>query len=142
MDAWKKVLCTHEEAQRLSTGPWLGDNFPGVALPSEKALYKWIMIRCGEFLTCAQVVDVGPFCLDDDAYIFGSEKPRAQIYKGQHCPMRKNDDETMATLPDGTPVLKSNGSGIDIFPYTARQLHIAQGINTEVEWRFVYGSEG
>lgn len=136
MSIWKKVFCTHEEKQILSTGEWLGDNFPGCALPSVRALRKWILIRYKDNQCCSQVMDVGPWCQDDDDYVFGSDIPRAEEFKGRLCPLRKGI-EIPATLPDGTPCPRSNGAGLDIFPYTAKQLGIPIGENVYVEWCFV-----
>lgn len=138
---WKRVLATHMERQDLSTGPWLGDCFPGVALPSRNAKKRWIMIRHGELYTCAQVMDLGPWCHDDDAYVFGSDRPRAEKFKGQECVVDMERPEIVATVPDGNGGSKkapiSNGAGIDLFPYVAKQLGIKIGINVIVEWRFI-----
>lgn len=137
MNEWKKVFCTHEEPQDLSENrAWLGDNFPGVALPSVATLDKWIILRYNDKFTCAQIMDVGPFSVDDDEYVFGSEKPRAEKLKGQLCPRIKGTN-ILPTLPDGTEVRKSNGSGIDLFPYTARQLKIKIGENVWLEWKWI-----
>lgn len=139
---WKKVLGTHEESQTLSTyhsnpkGQWLGDYYSGVALPSVKALGKWLIVRCGDKWTCARVSDVGPWCQDDDDYVFGTERPRAEILKGEPCPRIKGT-QLVATLPDGTKCDKSNGAGIDLFPEVARSLGIPIGTNLLVEWAFI-----
>lgn len=141
MNPWKKVFATHEEAQKLSVGPWLGDEFPGVALPAVKALRRWVMLRHGSLWTLAQVVDVGPFCEDDDAYVLGIARPRAERLKGEACPRTLADPESRASVPDGKggfeEIKISNGAGIDLFPRTARQLKIPIGENVMLEWRFV-----
>lgn len=126
---WKKVLATHEEKQDLSTGPWLGDTFPGVALPDVKALHKWIILRLGDRYTCAQVMDVGPWTTDDDKYVFGTARPRAELGKGKFLPKKLSDPKTCP--------FPSNGAGIDLFPGTAKALGIPIGKNVDVEWRFV-----
>lgn len=136
MITWKKCLATHEEEQDLSTGPWLGNSFPGIALPSIRALNKWVIIRYGEKWTCALVKDVGPWTVDDEEYVFGDAMPRAQILKGQPCPVKKGT-ELQATLPDGTLCPKSNGAGIDMFPATAIALGIKIYDNVMVEWAFL-----
>lgn len=134
---WKSVIATHEEKQQLASGEWPGDRFPGVALPCRKALYRWIALRLGGRWTCAQVLDVGPWCVDDEAYVFGDAPPRAQVYKGAKCPYRIGDLETSATLPDGTKVEISNGAGIDLFPATAKALGIELNMNVKLDWKFV-----
>lgn len=137
MNGFKQVFATHEEPQELSRGPWLGDNFPGVALPSARAYGRWVILRLGDIWTMAQVVDLGPFCQDDDAYVFGSAIPRAQQFKGKPCPMTLFDPSSRATLPGGRKVEVSNGAGIDLFPRVARQLDIPIGENVWVEWGFM-----
>lgn len=140
MKDYKKVLATHEEEQMLSSGPWLGDNFPGVALPSFQALRKWVVIRYQDTWTMAQVMDVGPWCTDDSDYIFGEEKPRAETHKGRYCPLKKGA-LNLASIPDGNGgmmgVVICNGAGIDLFPATARALGILKGENVMVEWKFI-----
>lgn len=134
---WKKVLATFEEPQHLSHGRWLGDDFPGVALPSTRAWGKWVKLRYGMNSTYAQVMDTGPWCTDDDEYVFGNEQPRAEKYKGQHCPLNLNSSAN-ATLPDGTEVTISNGAGIDLFPRIIHELGLDPGVNPIIEWRFVF----
>lgn len=131
MSDWKKCLATHEEKQTLSTGDWLGDKFPGVALPSTKALRKWVEIRYNGRWTCAQVMDVGPWCIDDDQYVFGNEKARASGCKGKFCP------RVMTDLVIEYHEMKCNGAGIDLFPETAKNLGIALNDNVVLEWRFL-----
>ena len=128
MSNWNKVFATHEEKQTLAIGDWLGDNFPGVALPSTAALRKWVEIRYKDHWTCAQVVDVGPWTIDDDAYVLNGARPRAEIFKGEHC-----------RVHDGGPLhqWKSNGAGIDLFPATAKALGLNLNENAQVEWRFL-----
>lgn len=128
MSSWHKVFGTHEEPQRLSKSDWLGDNFPGVALPDQKALYKWVELRYKDHWTIAQVRDVGPWCTDDRLYVFGGGRPRAEIFKGEHC--RINDGGELHSLV-------SNGAGIDLFPETAKALGIKPNENVTLEWRFI-----
>lgn len=140
MKEMKKVLCTHMEPQPLAIGPWKGDSFPGVALPSTKALRKWVIVRYGDLFTCAMVADVGPWATDDDAYVFGDEKSRAETHKGRYCPL-KIGSLALATVPDGNGgfvgVTVCNGAGIDLFPATAKALGIQDGDNVMVEWKFI-----
>lgn len=138
---WRKVLATHEERQALAGGPWLGDEFPGVALPSRKALNLWVALRVRDRYTFAQVADVGPWCIDDDSYVFGTQPPRAWITKGQACPLHLGG-HALASVPDGRggtrPAPISNGAGIDLFPRTAAQLGIPPQENVEIEWRWAH----
>ena len=131
MSDWKKCFATHEESQVLSTGDWLGNQYPGIALPSTKALRKWVEIRYKGHWTCARVMDVGPWTIDDDAYVFGNEKSRAELCKGKYCPRVLTDVVIENTF------LKCNGAGIDLFPQTAKDLGIAINDNVILEWRFI-----
>lgn len=128
MSAWHKVLATHEEKQQLSRSDWLGDHFPGVALPSSKAHGKWIELRYKDKWTCASVADVGPWCIDDDLYVFSGGRPRAEIFKGEYC--RVSDGGEMQKI-------LSNGAGIDLFPETAKNLGLNINENVILEWRFL-----
>lgn len=136
---WRKVICTHEEEQQLSSGPWLGDNFPGIALPSVKSLKTWVILRYKGITTIGQCVDVGPWCIDDDDYVFDGKKPRAEKYQGRYCPLKKGSTD-LATVPDGNGGMREvaicNGAGIDIFPRVAKELQIPIGNNVVLEWAF------
>lgn len=138
---WKKSFATHEEAQPLSGGrDWLGDYFPGVALPCYEALKKWVAIRYQDKWTIAQVADVGPWCTDDSEFVFGDDKPRAETHKGRYCP-REKGSLALATVTDangvviGMPVC--NGASIDLFEATALALGIPKDENVTVEWFFL-----
>jgi len=137
---WKKVLCTHEEKQVLARGPWLGDEFPGVALPSALALGKWVVLRYQEKWTVAQCVDIGPWCHDDSNYVFDGTIPRAEQFKGMACPTT-HLGPAVATVPDGKggfkPAPICNGAAIDIFPRVAKELGIKLNDNVTLEWAFV-----
>ena len=136
MSDWHQhILATHEEKQTLSHGPWLGDEFPGVALPDAGAYGKWILIRCGSLWTIGQVVDDGPFTVDDSDYVFGSARPRAETLKGQPIFTTKNGSE-YATV-QGKPIPLSNGAGIDLFPRISAQLGINIDENVQVDWKFL-----
>lgn len=130
-------MCSHEEEQVIATGMWPGWAFPGVALPCKDALWKWIAIRYKDKLTFAQVRDVGPWTIDDSEYVFGDALPRAEIYKGSLCPRIRGNPLSCAKV-SGVPIPKSNGAGIDLFPYTASQLGIPKDENVPVEWMFIY----
>lgn len=132
MSDWKKVFATHEEKQILSSGDWLGDKYPGVALPSTKAIRKWVEIRHKDVWTLARVMDVGPWCIDDEPYVFGNDRPRAEMCKGRFCPRYLSD-----VIVEDFNAPKCNGAGIDLFPETAKALGLAIGENVTLEWRFV-----
>lgn len=140
MEWHRGVIATHEEPQITSLGPWPGDDFLGVGLPSVKSLRKKVLLAYQGLECIAEVYDVGPFSIDDDEYVFGTEKPRAETFKGKQCP-RSLKDDSIATIPDGKGGWKeiniSNGAGIDLFPATAKALGIKPNVNVLVDWRFV-----
>jgi hypothetical protein len=137
--SWHRVLATHEEKQVTSLGPWPGDQVLGCALPSPKALHKRVYIRYNGRQAYCEVLDVGPWAVDDEAYVFGHSQPRAEILKGELCPV-KLGSKAVATVPDGKggwrPCPKSNGAGIDLFPATALVLGIKIGATVWVDWCF------
>lgn len=118
----------------------MGDSFPGIALPSVKALRMWVAIKYKDKVTYAQCYDVGPWCIDDEAYVFDGATPRAETYKGKYCPLKEGSSD-LATVPDGKggmkPVPICNGAAIDLFPRVAKELGIALNDNVQVEWSFI-----
>src|SRR5215467_12445578 len=74
-----RVKATREGlvGQKTATGWAIDKETPFVALPSGKALHKWVEItNPANGKTCrAQVLDVGPWNEHDDAYVFGGARP-------------------------------------------------------------------
>lgn len=140
MEWHRGVIATHEEPQITSLGPWPGDDFLGVALPSVKSLRKKVLVAYQGLECIAEVYDVGPWCHDDDDYVFGPFRPRAEIFKGRVCPV-KIGSNIKPSIPDGNggfrEVGKSNGAGIDLFPATAKALGIPLNLNVLVDWQFI-----
>lgn len=132
------IKATHEEAQETSLGPWPGDDVLGVALPDSKALNRQVIVRYGGNIAYCTVLDVGPWCIDDDPYVFGTSRPRAEKLNGAFCP--RTIDGGNATVPDGNggfkAALVSNGAGIDLFPGAAKALRIPIGQNVLIDWAF------
>jgi hypothetical protein len=98
------------------------------------------MVRYKDLQCITEVADVGPWCVDDDAYVFGEAKPRAEEHRGRYCP-RKEGSRALATVPDGfggwIGVAVCNGAAIDLFPGTAKALGIEINQNVYVDWWFV-----
>ena len=92
-----------------------------VALPARKALFRWVNIKNPlNGKTCrAEVLDVGPFNINDNGYVFGGLRPLSE--SGSHV------DETGKTVMGVT-----NGSGIDL----GEAVWLALGMldNTQVDW--------
>lgn len=133
------IKATHLEAQSIATAPfnWPGDDVMAVALPSKNALNKQVLVRYGGNTALCSVLDLGPWCIDDEDYVFGTDRPRAEQLEGKFCPRTVNGG--CATVPDGKgfkAALISNGAGIDLFPGTATALRIPIGKNVQVDWIF------
>lgn len=132
------IKASHEEAQVTALGPWQGDDVLGVALPSRKALRRRVAIRYHGNIVYTECLDVGPWCIDDDPYVLGHARPRAEILEGKLCP--RSLEGGNATIPDGKGGYKaafiSNGAGIDLYPATAIALGIKLNDNVQVDWYF------
>ena len=104
--------------QMTATGWIIDAEYPFVALPSHKALGMWISLQnpANGKHCCAQVMDVGPWNTEDDAYVFDGARPAAE---------------------SGTSVSGhgTNGSGIDLGEKVWGLLGMTN--NREVEWSFV-----
>lgn len=122
------ILATQMEPQELSTGPWPGDGFLGVALPCTGAKHLPVQLYYNEVIVVATVMDVGPWSEDDEAYVFGNARPRAESYLKQYCPLRLDGLAHSRYL--------CNGAGIDLMPGTWRALGIADGVNVKLNWCF------
>jgi hypothetical protein len=116
----KAVKATREGlvGQRTSTGYVIDRLVAFVALPSTKALFRFVRVvnpRTGK-RTLAQVLDVGPWNEHDDAYVFGDARPAAE---------------------SGTSVSGkgTNGAGIDLGEEVWHFLEMTD--NDTVEWEFV-----
>ncbi len=117
-----------------TTSGWIINNsVPFVALPSHAALRLWVRVwnplvtdpATGSAIEVkALVLDVGPWWGarndDDDAYVFGNQRPRA---------------ETETPAADLAKGLKSNGAGIDLGEAVWNALQMKN--NSNVSWEFV-----
>ena len=66
--------------QRTASGWLINNEVPFVALPSVAALRQRVRVtnpRNGISIT-AIVLDVGPWNIDDDVYVFGNARPQAE----------------------------------------------------------------
>ena len=101
-----------------ATGWKIDTEYPYVALPSHTVLSRWVKITnpANGKSCCAQVLDVGPFNTDDDAYVIGGSRPAAESGK--------------SVSGKGT-----NGAGIDLGEKVWKLLGMTD--NGEVEWKFV-----
>jgi hypothetical protein len=130
------VKATREglQGQRTTSGWIINNVVPFVALPSHAALGLWVRVwnpavtdpATGSAIsTKALVLDVGPWFGghndDDDAYVFGGARPKA---------------ETETPAADAAKGLKSNGAGIDLGEAVRAALKITDD-NVEVSWEFV-----
>lgn len=115
---WQHVFATREglPGGRLATGGIIrpGDHF--VALPHPSALRRDVEIRYQGRALVVQVMDVGPWNVDDD-YWSNGQRPAAERGRGSYR----------------TPV---NRAGIDLSDATFATLGLRD--NDYVEWRFVH----
>jgi hypothetical protein len=101
-----------------SSGYHIDKVVPFVALPSTKALGKFIRLRniINGKTAIAVVLDVGPWNEHDDAYVFGPERPQAE-----------SGFDTFHRL--------TNHAGIDLGEKVWNELAMLD--NGEVEWEFI-----
>lgn len=101
-----------------ATGWRVNVHVPFVALPSKAALRQWVRVTnpANGLSIEALVLDIGPWNVSDDEYVFGGERPQAEsgIDKFKR---------------------KTNKAGIDLGEFVWRSLDMKD--NTEVEWEFI-----
>lgn len=109
---------------RLTASGWrIDDQRLFVALPSRKALHRRIEISnpANGKICEAEVLDVGPWNIHDNDYVFGGQRPMAEA--GWHI---TKDGE----LIQG----ETNGAGIDLGQAVWKTLGMTD--NADVDWRF------
>jgi hypothetical protein len=115
-----RVKATREGmAGRMAATGWIIDNLiPYVALPSRRALHRFVRVRNPRNQTeCfAIVLDLGPWNVSDDKYVYDGARPQAES----------------GTDMTGRP---TNKAGIDLGEKVWHQLGMVD--NNEVEWEFV-----
>ena len=104
--------------QMTAVGWKIDTIYPFVALPSHRALGTRVKITnpLNGKMCCAQVMDVGPFNTQDDAYVYNGQRPLAEQGK--------------SISGQGT-----NNAGIDLGEKVWALLGMKD--NTEVDWSFV-----
>jgi hypothetical protein len=114
------VKATREglQGQRTSTGYIIDRKMPFVALPSTRALYKFVrLVNPANGKAChAVVLDVGPWNVADDAYVFDGCRPAAE--------------RGISVSGKGT-----NGAGIDLSEAVWNALAMTD--NANVNWEFL-----
>lgn len=105
-----------------------------IALPSKKAGGKYVQItneKNGNTVV-AVVADLGPWCRQDDAYVFGTARPIAEQRRGQFIGISSCNSK-----------YKSNGAGIDLSLTVGQKLtgrttpREVDGALSTVTWKFV-----
>jgi hypothetical protein len=109
--------------QRTSSGYVIDRIVSFVALPSVKALRRFVRVTnpANGKTTLAQVLDVGPWNIGDDAYVFGGARPLAESG-------RKIDEA--GQIVNGA----TNGAGIDLGEAVWAALGMTD--NSSVAWEF------
>jgi hypothetical protein len=104
--------------QRTASGYVIDTVVPFVALPSTKALGCFIQLTnpLNTKSSLAIVLDVGPWNINDDAYVFDGQRPQAES----------------GTDMTGRP---TNGAGIDLGEKVWSLLGMVD--NGQIDWEFV-----
>jgi hypothetical protein len=114
------VKATREglKGKKTSSGYIVDDYVPFVALPSHKALGKFVrIVNYQNNKTCiAVVLDVGPWNEHDDAYVFDKARPLAE--------------QGISKSMKGT-----NNAGIDLGKKVWDELGMIE--NSDVDWGFI-----
>lgn len=103
---------------RTSSGFIIDEVVPFVALPAVKALHRFIKVTnpANSKSSYAIVLDVGPWNENDEAYVFGGQRPASEAGK--------------SVSGRGT-----NGAGIDLSQRLWKDLGMLD--NANVEWEFI-----
>jgi hypothetical protein len=115
-----RVLATREglDGSKTSSGYVIDDVVPFVALPSTKALHRFVRVTnpATHNSTIAVVLDVGPWNEHDDAYVFQGNRPLAE--------------SGISVSGRGT-----NRAGIDLGGFVWKALGMVD--NAQVDWEFI-----
>lgn len=115
-----KVKATREGliGNPTSSGYIINTTVPFIALPSISALYKFVRIRnpLNGKKCLAVVLDVGPWNIADNEYVFGGERPQAESGTDKYGRV-------------------TNKAGIDLGEKVWKLLEMTD--NTDVEWEFI-----
>jgi hypothetical protein len=103
---------------RTASGYVIDTVVPFVALPAEKAIGRFVRLSnpATRKACYAIVLDVGPWNINDDAYVFAGHRPQAET----------GTDSTRR---------KTNGAGIDLGQKVWLELGMTD--NGPVEWEFL-----
>ena len=114
------VLATREGlvGKTTASGYVIDRLVPFVALPSRAALFRAVrIINPANGAACVAIVlDIGPWFIKDDAYVFQGERPKAES-------------------PAARSQRKSNGAGIDLSERVWATLGMTD--NAPVSWEFI-----
>lgn len=103
-----------------------------VALPDSTALNRTVEVCNLDGSKCRKttVGDTGPWCTQNNAYVFGNERPFAEINKNKNL-------NAIANNPSCPLRGLSNGAGIDLTQNIASALGITGDPDTDrVKWKF------
>lgn len=103
---------------KTSTGWKVNTIVPYVALPSTAALRQWVRVTNpanGESIK-ALVLDVGPWNVEDDEYVFQGSRPQSESGVDKFGRV-------------------TNKAGIDLGEYVWKKLGMKD--NTDVDWEFI-----
>lgn len=101
------------------------DYFMALPVPLSKIAGKPVRVCAGSRCIVAPVWDVGPWCVNDQAYVFGNDRPIGEKLKGQYLPSNLACNHKY----------RSNGAGLDL----SQALWYALGSPSTASWSFVEG---
>ena len=104
------------EGQKTYSGWRINSSVNFVALPSLAAVRQSVIVTYNHKSCRALVLDVGPWNIDDDSYVFGNTRPQAET----------------GTDKSGR---KTNHAGIDLGEAVRNELGIVED-NVVVDWKF------
>lgn len=115
---------------KTSSGYLIDALVPFVALPSAAALRQWVIVSRGGLSIRALVLDVGPWNINDNAYVFQPLTTNPQSAT-QESVVRPAAERGLDVSHNG----KTNGAGIDLGEVVWKYLQMTD--NGDVSWEFV-----
>lgn len=117
----RNILATREGlvGHKTYCGWPIETDFPFVALPSVKAIRRLVMVFTATQQVLAVVMDVGPWNMHDDGYVFDTDRPKAEA----------------GIREPGLGGPPTNKAGIDL----GERVHYLLGLTTDnafVDWEF------
>jgi len=115
-----------------------------IALPSTSAKNRKVTVCTLDGVKCVDTIvgDTGPWCIYDDDYVFGNERPLAEQLKGKKwaalSDSQKQKCAGVSNVGWKTQNLSSNGAGIDLTRQIMTELEVGgDPSRDQVKWKFI-----